>query len=363
VIRTEQRLNASCDRWRRLRIAMVVTWPPGAGRVFPHPSHDLMAQLRARGHEVVLVPLGTVRGFRSRAATRRRLARLLADSRPDLVYVAARPSLGLLAAEAARNMGVPVVAVALTACDLGDDARRPGAGTETERTFYASADRILAPSAAALQRLDEMKIHRAFLWPRAVNTSVYRPERATSRLRPRASEAGALMVGYVHRGLRGTQLLIPPRLSGASDMRFVAIGIQNGGELPDVLASMDVLLDPGTYGDSGEELLAAMASGVPVVAPGIGEARDVVTHGRTGWLCAPGDAAELTYRLRLLAQAPALRARMGERARNTALDRDWSLMSERLLEHCGDLVAPEAIFGPKGMTTSIGAWDSDAVGV
>ncbi|MBR8641357.1 glycosyltransferase [Streptomyces tuirus] len=147
-------------------------------------------------------------------------------------------------------------------------------------------------------------------------------------------------------------------------MRFVAIGAQNDGELPDVLASLDAFLDLSTHGDSGEELLAAMASGVPVVAPGIGEARDVVTHGRTGWLCAPGDAAELTYRLRLLAQAPALRAHMGGRARNAALDRDWFLMCERFLDHCGDLVgAPGAIFGPGGMTTTFEAWDSDAVGV
>jgi glycosyltransferase involved in cell wall biosynthesis len=59
----------------------------------------------------------------------------------------------------------------------------------------------------------------------------------------------------------------------------------------------------------------AMAMKKPVIALNIGGAREVVEHGRSGLLSAPGDQAGLAENLLALLRDPALRARMGEYGR------------------------------------------------
>src|SRR5690606_21352494 len=48
-------------------------------------------------------------------------------------------------------------------------------------------------------------------------------------------------------------------------------------------------------------ILEAMASGVPVVSTDISNIPDVIRHGETGLLAAPGDATSLVERLEALA--------------------------------------------------------------
>jgi phosphatidylinositol alpha 1,6-mannosyltransferase len=362
VPRTEQHLAPPRER-RRLRIALVVTWPRSADSGLPHPTRHLVTHLERQGHEVLLISLGTVRGFSSRAASRRRLSRIFAYSRPDVVQVAARPSLGLLAAEEARAIGAPVLTVPVAAIDsVGDHERWPRSEGVAEGALHALSDRILVPSAAALDRLRTVGANRLSLWPRGVDTAGFHPDRASPVWRDRLAPAGEPLVGYVRRGARRTELRTPPELSGLVGVRLVAIGTNGSDALSAILASLDAFLDLSAHGDSGEGIVAALASGTPVVAPNSGEARDLVAHGRTGWLYVPGDMAEVKQRLWQCAQAPMLRAYMGERARAAALERDWSLISERLLDHYHDLVGVlGTALGSQFMTETPGPREPDAV--
>jgi glycosyltransferase involved in cell wall biosynthesis len=61
-----------------------------------------------------------------------------------------------------------------------------------------------------------------------------------------------------------------------------------------------------------------MAMGVPVVATAVGGVPELVAHGETGFLYAPGDVGALTGSLRQLLDDPALRRRMGQTARERA---------------------------------------------
>jgi phosphatidylinositol alpha 1,6-mannosyltransferase len=79
-----------------------------------------------------------------------------------------------------------------------------------------------------------------------------------------------------------------------------------------------------------------MASGLPVIAPDAGGPRDLVAHGRTGFLIEPHDdagfAAELVSTVELL-RHPAVRRRMGAAARGSVLDRTWPAVCDELLGH------------------------------
>lgn len=68
-------------------------------------------------------------------------------------------------------------------------------------------------------------------------------------------------------------------------------------------------------------LMEALASGVPVVATRVGGVPELVAHGLTGYLAAPGDHEGLAAHLALLLAEPALRWRLGMAARRWAVER------------------------------------------
>lgn len=68
-------------------------------------------------------------------------------------------------------------------------------------------------------------------------------------------------------------------------------------------------------------LIEALAAGRPVVSTAVGGVPDVVENGETGFLVRPGDTHALAERLALLADDPALAARMGAEGRRRSLER------------------------------------------
>ena len=90
---------------------------------------------------------------------------------------------------------------------------------------------------------------------------------------------------------------------------------------PDVLPFyrlLDVAVLPSRREGLSQALLEAMALGIPVVASRAGGNADLVAHGEDGWLVAPRDSLGFARALSLLLGDPALRRRLGRRARQTA---------------------------------------------
>jgi len=77
------------------------------------------------------------------------------------------------------------------------------------------------------------------------------------------------------------------------------------------------------------KLMDLLAAGVPVVAEAVGQNREMIRHGETGWLVEPGDAVSFADTVvQLLEDAP-LRARLGQAAARDVRERfAW----ERLVE-------------------------------
>jgi glycosyltransferase involved in cell wall biosynthesis len=107
-------------------------------------------------------------------------------------------------------------------------------------------------------------------------------------------------------------------------------------EVPGLLASMDAAVAPyppqPRFYFSPLKLYEYMAAGLPVVASRIGQVAEAIRHGEDGLLCTPGDADGIAEALGRLAAAPALRARLGAKARRRVLaERTWSAVAERIL--------------------------------
>jgi glycosyltransferase involved in cell wall biosynthesis len=107
-----------------------------------------------------------------------------------------------------------------------------------------------------------------------------------------------------------------------------------------LLASMDVFVMPSLKEGGPTTVLEAMASGLPVIATRVGMVPEVVEDGRTGFIVPLADADALAERLRPLLADEALRARIGQRAREKA-QASFSIdhMTERYLDLFANAIA------------------------
>jgi glycosyltransferase involved in cell wall biosynthesis len=87
------------------------------------------------------------------------------------------------------------------------------------------------------------------------------------------------------------------------------------------LAGADVFLLPSETESFGLAALEALACGVPVVASRVGGLASVVEDGVCGYLQPPGDVRAMAASVVKLLTNPGLRAEMGVKGRELALDR------------------------------------------
>jgi phosphatidylinositol alpha-mannosyltransferase len=100
----------------------------------------------------------------------------------------------------------------------------------------------------------------------------------------------------------------------------------------DYFASADVLVCPMTIASFGVTLLEGMAAGLPIIASDIDGFREILTHGREGWLIDSADASLFAARLSELLESPSLRSRLGDAGQRTAQRYDWPRVTEQILD-------------------------------
>ncbi|MBI4953028.1 MAG: glycosyltransferase [Myxococcales bacterium] len=89
-------------------------------------------------------------------------------------------------------------------------------------------------------------------------------------------------------------------------------------DVPELLAAVDIAVQPSLSEALSNSLLESMASGTPVVATRVGDHAAVVDDGVTGLLCPPGDAGALAAAIERLLRDRALGRVLGSRARASA---------------------------------------------
>ena len=89
-----------------------------------------------------------------------------------------------------------------------------------------------------------------------------------------------------------------------------------------------------------------MASGVPVVASGVGGVPEFVVEGETGLLVPPEDVSALVNAIGRLHDEPGLAASLASKGRRQAEAHSWALISERY----GEVYREVLLRHPKGAT-------------
>ena len=330
--------------------------------------------LRANGHEVLVIAPGPggdayldVPVVRVRAVSLpkyqdvrvglpiARITSILRSWKPDVVHLAAPTVLGAAGVRAARNLGVPTVAVFQT--DLVGFARRYGLGVAGPalwawtRYVHGQATVTLAPSTAAAWTLRANDVPRVHQWARGVDLQRFSPEHRCETLRRRLAPQGEVIVGFVGRlakekqidrlrgvsWLQGAKLVIvgdgPERAHLQKVMpRAHFTGMLGGEELGRHFASFDVFAHTGLDETFCQAVQEALASGVPVVAPAAGGPLDLVTHGHNGYLWSPEQPDMLLGAVQHLCESPLQRHALAYAARPSVEHRPWSAVLTELTE-------------------------------
>ncbi|HRP07143.1 MAG TPA: glycosyltransferase family 1 protein [Gemmatimonadales bacterium] len=334
------------------------TLPAGAG--------DLRTVHRVPSRSLFLYP--DVRwGFPSWPAIRADFA----DFRPDLVHVATEFSLGTAGVCLARDARIPVVASAHTDYERYSSRYRLDwlmpVGWQYLRWFYGNAARVLCPSKEYQRHLNLRGVRHTGIWSRGIDAELFHPRHRSEAVRVALGIApGQTMVLYVGRlaAEKGIDLLLEawrrlePR-RGDARLVFVGTGpleeairndhipgvtlagVRTGRDLAAIYASADLFAFPSSTETFGNVLLEAMASGLPSLAVAAGGVLDFAEHHTNAWLVEPGSPEAMADGLETLLGDPALRARLGESARATALGRDWhSIFDGVVQEYIGIIGEP-----------------------
>ncbi len=372
-----QRLRADTDRLRVLVVSE--SFLPQVNGV-TNSVRRVLEHLAAQGHVAELVaptgpetyagfPVTLARGaslpfyrdFRIGLETRRRLRGVMLRFQPDVVHIASPATLGYQAARAARELGIPTVAIYQT--DLVGFAERYGiaggmaAMTALTRRIHLAVDRTLAPSTASLAQLEEMQLPGLARWPRGVDLEMFSPSFRDEALHRELAPDGQLLVGYVGRLAPEKELELLAHVDRLPGVRVVVVGggpdeqrlrallpdaaflgVLHGDELGRAHATLDVFVHTGRHETYCQAAQEALASGVPVVAPRAGGPIDVVDDGSAGFLYRPGDGSELASYVRRLVEDDDLRARVSRAAARSVQGRSWEAVNERLLEHYRDVI-------------------------
>ena len=263
-------------------------------------------ELTALGNEVKYItpeefktfPCPSYPSIRLAILPKKKVNEILSSYKPDIVHIATEGPLG----QAARSYCVKNKLKFTTSYHTQFPeyvrlrAPIPTAWTYSFlRRFHKQAERTMVPTPSQQQKLVDQNFSNVVVWPRGVDTELFKPRSKDiiDDPRPISMYMGRVAVeknieAFLELDLPGTKYVIGdgPDLeelkSKYPETKFT--GFKTGEDLATYLAAADVFVFPSLTDTFGLVMLEAMACGVPVAAFPVTGPIDVVVQGETGAL-------------------------------------------------------------------------------
>lgn len=278
--------------------------------------------------------------------------------RPDLIHAAAPGFFVIPAVVYSRILNRPLVISYHTHLPVYADRYVPIPGLKQICVAFAEwvlptvlnwGDLTLATSPQLRDQLTSIGCRKVDVWRKGIDTEVFNPNYNASNSEMRV----ALSDGETHRPL----LLYVGRIGAEKNIRLIRevlqripearlaivgkgpaeeelkeyfagtdtkfMGLMQGEALSRAYAAADIFVMPSESETLGFVVLESMASGVPTVCAAAGGLINLVRDEVTGCLFRPGDADDMTAKVRRLIDDPKLRAEMGQAGRDETLRWDW----------------------------------------
>ncbi len=324
---------------------------PNYGEPAARPDVHLVRSVNLPFYKELYLPLPPFRATRQ----------AIDEFRPDLVHIATEATLGLTVLRHVIRRKLVTVSSFHTNFDQYSRHYRIGWANGTIwrylRWFHNRTKETYVPSRTTIRGLEALGFKRLVLWPRGVDSTLFRPDRPGRHQVRQNLGWGAddLVISYVSRiapeknvSYLADALAIVARRRPDVRILFVGdgparsdverrlggiasfAGYRMGEELADYYAAGDLFAFSSLTETFGNVVLEAMASGMPVAALRAGGVGDTVQPGHTGLLVEPTEPpsrfAEAV--LSLIAEPQRMRA-MAEAARAYALSQSWdAIMGE-----------------------------------
>lgn len=336
-------------------------YPDGLTDVFRGAEHEGSARDDA---VIASVPMPGYPDIRLAAPWRHTVRRVMDRVRPDIVHSATEFMIGWMGQREALRRGIVAVSSYHTDFSRYTEAygvpRLRGTVQRYLARFHQRSARVFTPGTVAVAELEALGVHRAALWGRGVDLTLFDPrhrDRSTITLPgvtddtvlflhvgrlaaekgvERILEAFRLARGLLPEGV-STHLIIAGdgparpalRAMASADVTFLG-NLDRGAVLPTLYASADAFLFASHTETLGLVILEAMASGLPVIAAPAGGVADHLRDDENGLAYPPGDVNAMAAAMVQVATTPELARRLGEEGRRTAERLSWAEELDRL---------------------------------
>jgi glycosyltransferase involved in cell wall biosynthesis len=287
------RILIATDAWRPQVNGVVQTYER-LGEHLPDLGHEV-AFLNPSAFRTV--PLPTYAEIRLALVTRRHVRRIVEDFRPDHIHIATEGTIGLATRAFCRRHAEPFTTSYHTRFPEYVSARLPvpqSWGYGIERWFHNAGCGVMVATPSLMSELEGKGLKRILPWSRGVDTALFQPRDV--RLfggGPVFLYVGRVAVeknigAFLDLDLPGRKVVVGggPQLASlrAAYRQVTFTGPLFGEALGQAFASADVFVFPSRTDTYGVVLLEALASGVPVAAYPVTGPKDVVAHGKVGYL-------------------------------------------------------------------------------
>lgn len=279
---------------------------------------------------------------------------------PDLVHTVTPFNMGLTGLKAAKSLNIPLIASYHTNFTYYLDYYHlkilENPLWTYFRWFHNQSSLNLCPSTVVKEELKLKGIKNLKIWSRGINSEIYNPGFRNNQLRRKLDADNKLILLYVGRiapekniGLLlnsykelqrrypgKTKLVITgdgPLLQKFKDKKIkdvIFTGYLQGEKLSEIYASADIFTFPSVTETYGNVILEAMASGLPVVAIPEGGVTENLIDKYNG-LTSKNIAKDFTDNISYLIERPGLIDKLGNNARNYALEKDWNRVFNKLI--------------------------------
>jgi phosphatidylinositol alpha 1,6-mannosyltransferase len=293
----------------------------------------------------------------------REVASIVKEFNPDVVQITGPSDVGMLGALIAHRLSVPLAASWQTNLHLYARARLAPALSRLPESlsgrllsaveqwtllaamrFYKIPRLLFAPNHEIVDLLGKSTGKPCFLMSHSVDSAAFSPEF-------RDGERGTFTIGYVGRltaekNVRSLATIERALLSlGHTNFRLVIVGegaerkwleentrhaeftgVLTGKDLSRAFANMDLFVFPSETDTFGLVVLEAFASGVPAVVRDAGGPKEIVQHGKTGYVA--GNLEQFVAFTDSLLKEPEVLRSMGLAAREYALSTSWEKIFE-----------------------------------
>lgn len=297
-----------------------------------------------------------------------RIKRELLAFKPDIIHIATPFNMGLCGLYYAKKLTIPVVGSYHTDFDAYLRYYKieflSNMLWNYLRWFHSHMQKNFVPSPETLHQLKKKEFQQLYIWGRGVDCTLFHPTYNKDLFRKKYNITAKYILSYVGRlapekDIDTLQTLIQTTNKERDDIHWLITGdgplakglhenvsktnvtftgYLQGKDLAEVYASSDLMVFPSTTETFGNVVLESLACGTPVIGANSGGVKNIITDGKTGFLCEPKNADSFLSSIYELLNNEEMRKQMSQDAHSYAATESWDEISSDLLMHYDDVI-------------------------